>query len=229
MKEPSTALVKVWDPFVRIGHWLMVITFFIAYFLEDRILPLHVWCGYALGLVVVLRVVWGFVGPRRARFTDFICRPRTAITYFFDLISLRSKRYIGYSPAGGFMIVALLVMMGAVVYTGLMIYALDMNRGPLAPFMIQTPAIEEATGSLAAGATQGDQSAATATVWKKSDDPDARARRRFWDRWHRRLSNLTMILIIMHIGGVALASYAHRENLVSAMFITGKKRPEAET
>jgi cytochrome b len=229
MNEPSTTLVKVWDPFVRFGHWLMVITFFIAYFLEDKILPLHVWCGYVLGLVVVLRAVWGFVGPRRARFTDFICRPWTAITYFFDLISLRSKRYVGYSPAGGVMIVALLVTMGAVVYSGPMIYALDMNRGPLAPFVIQTPAIEEITGSVAAGATQGDQSAATATEWKKSDNPDARARRRLWDRLHRWLSNLTMILIAMHIGGVALASYAHRENLVLAMFITGKKRPEAKT
>jgi cytochrome b len=228
MNEPSTALVKVWDPIVRIGHWTMVITFTIAYFVEDKILWLHVWCGYALGVVVVFRVFWGFVGPRRARFIDFMYRPWTSITYFFDLINLRSRRYIGYSPAGSVMIVTLLVMMGAIVYTGLVVFALEKNRGPLASFVNQAPAIAASADGAATGATLGDQPTAVATVWKKSDDPEARSRRRFWDRLHRRLSNITMLFIVLHIGGVVLASYAHRENLVKAM-CTGKKRPEAGT
>lgn len=228
MNEPSTALVKVWDPIVRIGHWTMVITFTIAYFVEDEILRLHVWCGYVLGLVVAFRVFWGFVGPRRARFTDFMYRPWTSITYFLDLINLRSRRYVGYSPAGGVMIVTLLVMMGAIVCTGLMVFALEKNRGPLASFVNQPSAIAAGTDGASSGAAQGDQPAVVAAEWKKSDDPDARSRRRFWDRLHRRLSNITMLLIVLHIGGVILASYAHRENLVLAMF-TGKKRPEAKT
>jgi len=228
MNKSSTAMVKVWDPIVRIGHWVLVITFSIAYFLGGKILWLHVWCGYILGLVVAVRIIWGFVGPQRARFRDFVFRPKAAITYGFELLNLRSRRYIGHSPAGGLMIVATLAMLIAIVYTGLVAYALESNQGPLSPFVKETPAVEAPTDNAAAGTAQADQSAAVVTEWKKSDDPAARERRRFWKELHEALSNTTMILIILHIGGVALASYAHRENLIRAM-ITGKKRPEAGT
>jgi cytochrome b len=212
MNNSSTPLVKVWDPIVRIGHWTLVATFAIAYFLDDDFLRLHVWSGYLLGIVVLFRVIWGFVGPQRARFTDFVYRPGTVVTYGLDLLRFRGRRYIGHSPAGGAMILVTLVMLGAVVYSGLMVYALEENRGPLAVIVAQVPA----------------QAMTAAADDNGEDSEDDEARAEFWEELHEVLSNATMILIILHIGGVALASYAHRENLVRAMF-TGKKRPDAET
>ncbi|MEE9479215.1 MAG: cytochrome b/b6 domain-containing protein, partial [Kiloniellales bacterium] len=98
-------MVRVWDIFVRVSHWALAAGFFVAYFTEDNLLLLHVWAGYLVGVLVVLRLLWGVVGPKHARFTDFVCGPRRAAGYLLDLFRFRAPRYLGHSPAGGAMAV----------------------------------------------------------------------------------------------------------------------------
>jgi cytochrome b len=124
--------VKVWDGFVRIAHWLLVAGFFVAYFTEDDLLPVHVWAGYLVGLIVLLRVVWGFVGPDYARFSTFAYGPVKAVRYLFGLMRRHGERYLGHSPAGGAMVILLLICLAATVWSGLTVYAYDKGAGPLA-------------------------------------------------------------------------------------------------
>ena len=56
--------ISVWDPFVRTAHWMVALGFFVAYFTEDEALTVNVWAGYVVGVLVLLRIIWGFVGPR---------------------------------------------------------------------------------------------------------------------------------------------------------------------
>src|SRR5438874_8981114 len=115
--------VSVWDPFVRIAHWVLVIAFIVIYVssADQRHgrSDLHVWTGYAIGGILVLRLIWGFVGPRHARFDDFVFRPATVFTYFKDVFLGSPPRYLGHSPAGGAMIAALLAALAAAVVTGM--------------------------------------------------------------------------------------------------------------
>ncbi len=124
--------VYVWDPFVRLFHWTLVVAFTVAYLTEDDLLTVHVWAGYLVGGLIVARVIWGFVGPAHARFSDFVTTPAEALRYVRDLLLLRAERRLGHSPGGGAMVVLLLVMLAATVVTGLVVYGGDQQSGPLA-------------------------------------------------------------------------------------------------
>lgn len=127
--------IRVWDIFVRVFHGILVVAFLAAYFSGDDLMLLHVWAGYLAALLVILRIVWGFVGTRYARFTSFVYRPRKIIRYTRDLLMFGGRRYIGHSPAGGAMVVALLMMILLIVGSGLLAFAMLEGSGPLANYV----------------------------------------------------------------------------------------------
>jgi cytochrome b len=205
--RPASTLV--WDPMVRFGHWALVAAFAVAYLSAEEEAggpdPLHVWGGYVVGVLVALRVVWGFVGPRQARFSDFVRSPIVALAYFRDLLYGRARRYVGHSPAGGAMVIALLVCLAATVTTGLIAYG-EEGKGPLAPVLVtDANANGNEAEHRALAKTGGEQSESTI------------------GELHGLLANITVALVVAHIFGVAVASVVHKENLVLAM-ITGRKR-----
>jgi cytochrome b len=120
-----------------------VITFFTAYFTEDEFLTAHVWAGYVIGAVVCFRLVWGFAGPPHARFTDFVRSPAVTFRYLADLARHQGSRYLGHNPAGGAMIVVLLISLAGTVFSGVMLYGLEDGAGPLAGWLVENAEKEE--------------------------------------------------------------------------------------
>lgn len=127
---------KVWDPVVRVFHWTLVATFIIAYITEEDFLSLHVWAGYILLAAIAVRLIWGFIGSRHARFSDFVTNPSTAIQYVKDTFQLKAKRYLGHNPAGGLMIVIMLVSLIVTGLTGLLLYGAGEHAGPFAAWFV---------------------------------------------------------------------------------------------
>jgi cytochrome b len=212
----SDSKVKVWDPIVRIGHWTLVLAFFTAYFTEDDLLTQHVWAGYVVGVVIVLRLIWGFIGSKHARFSSFVRSPAKTLGYLRDLTSHRAKRYIGHNPAGAAMIIALLISLVGTVYSGLMIYAVEDNAGPLAGWVADSNASSPMPVLITSAHADEDKH-------NGRGEDEHEAREEFWEELHELLSNLTLLLVILHVLGVIYSSYAEKENLVKAMF-TGRKR-----
>lgn len=103
--------VVVWDPLVRIFHWSLVAAFSIAFATGDDANRIHILAGYTVLGLLAFRIVWGFIGPRHARFIDFVYSPRHVIVYLRDLIAGKAKRVLGHNPAGGAMIMALIMML----------------------------------------------------------------------------------------------------------------------
>jgi cytochrome b len=205
--RPASTLV--WDPLVRFGHWTLVAAFAIAFFSAEEEAggpdPLHVWGGCVVGAIVVVRVLWGFVGPRHARFSDFVRSPIVAVAYFRDLMYGRARRYVGHSPAGGAMVIVLLVCLTATVATGLIAYG-EEGKGPLAAVLVtDANANSSEAGHRGLAEARGERTESTI------------------DELHGLIANITVALLVAHIFGVAVASFVHKENLVLAM-ITGRKR-----
>jgi len=115
-KEIGT--VRVWDSAVRLFHWSLVLCFAIAYVTADEIDTVHEYTGYAILGLVLFRLIWGVVGTRYARFSQFIRSPRQVIRYLLDISQGRERRYLGHNPVGAAMIVALLLMLIGTGSTG---------------------------------------------------------------------------------------------------------------
>jgi cytochrome b len=109
-------VVKVWDRFVRVAHWSLVLSVAGAWMTHEGGGRLHEWLGYAALAIVAARVVWGFVGKGTARFASFVVSPAEGIAYAQKIPSHTEPRYLGHNPLGGWMIVALIVM---ITLTGL--------------------------------------------------------------------------------------------------------------
>ena len=114
----KTAEIRVWDPFLRIFHWSQAALVGGAWLAAESLKGLHEWAGYAVAGLIALRVVWGFVGPRHARFADFLRRPKVVTAYLRDMVHGREARYLGHNPAGGAMVVALLGVTATTALTG---------------------------------------------------------------------------------------------------------------
>lgn len=113
-------MVKVWDPFVRVFHWSLVLGFAIAWLTAGEWDRVHEWTGYAVVGLVGLRVLWGLAGPRHARFTRFVRGPDVVAHYVADVAAGREARHLGHNPAGGAMVLALLLGLGGLGLTGWM-------------------------------------------------------------------------------------------------------------
>jgi cytochrome b len=123
--------VKVWDPLVRVFHWSLVLFFFTAYFTEDDFETLHVWAGYTVAALVGFRVIWGLIGTPHARFTDFVRSPAQVWRYVVAIPAGKARRYIGHNPAGGAMVIALLLSLAGTTLFGMALYGADEHAGPL--------------------------------------------------------------------------------------------------
>lgn len=112
--------VLVWDIPTRIFHWSLVLCFVIAYLTSDseRWQLWHVSAGYTFGLLLLFRLIWGVVGTRYARFSNFVQSPKAIIAYMGSLLTRHPTHYIGHNPAGAWAIIAMLGLGLLTVLTG---------------------------------------------------------------------------------------------------------------
>ncbi len=195
--------VYVWDRFVRLFHWSLVALFAVSYMSAEEVEWLHVYSGYTIATLVVLRLIWGVIGSRHARFSDFVPSIAETRAYIKGIRSGKPEHYLGHNPLGGLMVVALLVMLTVIILSGMKHYAVEEGKGPLAAVppihLVSQAYAHEGHDHNKAG--EGDE---------------------FWKEIHEIAVSFMLLLILLHIAGVVVSSRIHKESLVKSM-LTGYK------
>lgn len=200
--------VYVWDLFVRLFHWSLVVLFITSYVSGEEEHWIHVYSGYAIVILVSLRVMWGFVGSKHAKFKDFVSSPKIAIQYLKSMRAGNAERFLGHNPAGGMMVVALLATLVLATLSGMKLYAVEEGKGPLAQDV-----------NLIVSQAYADSD------YDKHDEheeAEESASEELWEGIHKASTSLAITLVMLHVIGVFVSGRQHNEFLVKAMF-TGRK------
>jgi len=129
-RKQQDPLIRVWDWFVRIHHWLLLLAFATLY-LEARKFPLHTYAGYCVTLLVSARIVWGLTGKGAARFSSFFFSPKQTFHYFKDCCKGKGGYYFSHNPLGAAMVFALLSTLLLNCLLGILAYSSSQELGPL--------------------------------------------------------------------------------------------------
>lgn len=133
----ESSQIKVWDPLVRFFHWALVSAFIIAYITEEDFLSIHSWAGYLILSLLCIRFVWGFIGTRYARFSDFAYSTSNIVQFLKDTLRLNAKRYLGHNPAGGAMVFLLMFSLLITTVSGVVLLGAEEQAGPVALWFTQ--------------------------------------------------------------------------------------------
>lgn len=196
---------SLWDPVVRLTHWGIAAAIVLNALLDEGGSLLHVSVGWIVMALLLLRLVWGAVGPSEARFSAFPPNPFAALRHLRELVMGKVRPYPSHNPAGAMMAYALWATLGVVTVTGLIM------TGGATPMQV---AVDKAA------VASGDWSALIKDSESESDED--RAFGKAAEEVHEVAANLLLVLAALHLAGVLVESRALRRNLVAAM-LTGPR------
>ena len=202
---PKGQALPSWDPLLRLAHWGIAVVVIANYAFTKEGGSVHIALGWAGMALLLLRLIWGFVGPREARFASFPPNPMAALRHLGGLRRGKAPQYPSHNPAGALMAYALWACLAVLMLTGL-------GMSGLSPF---------AQADLEAAVAEGDWSVLV------EDDGEAEGESPYGDvleEVHEVAANLILILAVLHVAGVAVESRAMRRNLLAPMLITRRGR-----
>jgi len=171
--------ILVWDFPVRIFHWLLVTSFAGAWLTSESEAwqMVHYAFGYTSVVLVLFRIVWGIVGTRYARFSQFIKGPAETIHHLKSLLAGKQHSGVGHNPAGALAMISLMILILLIGLTGYW-------------------SVKEFLGD-------------------------------FMSEAHETISDLALIVVVIHIAAAIIMSFMQKENLVKSM-VTGNKQGTPE-
>ena len=190
----AVAPPSLWDPVVRVSHWGIALAVLLNAVLTEGGSIIHIWIGWTALALLVIRVLWGFVGPREARFSAFPPNPAGALSHLKDLAAWRPKHYASHNPAGALMAYVMWAALAVVIGTGIAMT----GTGPFGALERKAAVETEDWSTLDLGESKGEAGEALEEV-------------------HEVAGNLLLILAALHVGGVVIESRALRRNLVRPM------------
>lgn len=189
-----------WDPLIRITHWGIALAVLSNGLINKPGGSVHIWLGWSVMALLLIRLAWGFFGPPEARFASFLPDPRATLSHLVDLLRGKPKDYPSHNPAGAMMAYALWALLLVVSLTGLAM------TGGKSPITIAEEKSAVAAGDWSVLVSEGEESEGEESLWSDAAE-----------EVHEVAANLILILALVHVAGVAVESRALRRNLVRPM------------
>jgi cytochrome b len=200
---------SLWDPVVRLSHWGIAVAVLLNALVTDGGSLTHVSLGWLGMALLLLRVIWGVLGPSEARFSAFPPNPSAALRHLSNVLRGKPRAHRSHNPAGALMAYALWATLATVILTGLVM------TGGATPMQVAQDKAAVASGDWSA-------------LIKKSESSDEtdNSLRHTAEEIHEMAANLMLLLAVLHVAGVFVESRAMRRNLLAPMLLgKGDRRP----
>lgn len=194
-----------WDPIVRITHWAVAAAIVANRLVTEGGSWAHVWIGLSLAGLLILRWMWGMIGPVEARFTSFPPSVRGALRHIDDLRSGRHVQHRSHNPLGALMVYALWATMAVVIASGVAMtgFPPKAHGEHAAPAAARLAETDEADDEGRAGGA-GEREGAAEEI-------------------HEVAANLLVGLAVLHLAGVAFEVRRRGRQVVTAMIDGGER------
>lgn len=195
-----------WDPLVKITHWGIAAVVLWNALIVGEGSAAHIYAGYVLAGLLALRLLWGVIGTRAARFSAFPPSPGRALAHIRAIRAGEREAHVSHNPLGALMAYAIWGTVGVIVASGI-----AMAGAP--------PAIEP--GTSAAQLMYGEAGEHEGGEGEESEEGGGEAGEVF-EEVHEVAVNLLYVLILLHIGGVAFETARSGRRTILAMLPGGK-------
>lgn len=194
----SHAIARRWDPVVKLTHWTIVAAILLNGLITEGGSGPHIWVGYTLAATLLLRLIWGVIGPVEARFSAFPPSPGRAVAHIREIMAGRRTQHASHNPLGALMVYAIWSVLTVIVVTGVM-----MAAAPAEPVSI--PAAAQQRLDRDEGRSKGVDELGE----EQEEGPLTEI--------HETAVNLLYGLIVLHIAGVAFETRRSGRRIVLAM------------
>lgn len=234
MSENNIKLYTAWDINTRLFHWINVLCVMVLSILGLVMLnkgslgisgtaasiglkSLHVTVGYVFATNLIIRIIWGFIGPPRSLFSSLLPGrnfKRELVAFNASVKAGRPQTFIGHNPKARVFLLVMFLLLTTIMVTGLVRAGTDIYYPPFGDF---------AASYVAAEGVSPDQ---IMPYDETGTEPEKYARLKafkgpFGDV-HIYGAYLLWFLILVHLINVIRADAKGHGTLISAMF-SGKK------
>lgn len=197
---------RLWDPVVRLTHWGIAVAVLLNALMTEGGSTQHVSLGWVAMALLILRLVWGVLGPTEARFSAFPPNPVAALAHLRQLVGGRAREHASHNPAGAIMVYAFWTALVVVTGSGLVL------TGGATPMQVAADKASVASGDW------------SVLIGKDGGDNDDSPRRETVEEVHEVAANLLLILAALHVAGVFAEGRAMRRSLLAPMLLGDRRK-----
>lgn len=194
---------KRWDPIVKLTHWGVVAAVIGNALVTEEGSGWHIWIGYGLAALLALRLLWGLVGPREARFTAFPPSLARASHHLGEIRRGEVTQHASHNPLGALMVYAIWGTLLVVIGTGVAMS----GPPPADPWAERGEHGEQAAVAEAEEREEGDEG--------EEEGP--------LGELHEIAVNLLYVLIALHLMGVVFETRRSGPQIARSMLPGGKR------